>query len=470
MLAAELSLARIGVVILERRSSGDMVGTRARGVHARTMEIFDQRGIADRFLAEGQTVQRMSFADVALDIAGLPTRHPYTLGLSQTLLERILRGWVAELQVPIRYGVEVIAFDQDDGGVNARLVDDSDLRAKFLVGADGGRSVIRKAAGIDFPGAAATRSYLIGEGEVTEQPPTGMRRDEIGIHGVNFLYLERQVGFLVTEREVGPAGEPTAPDLSMALRAVYGTDFGISPRWISRFTDAARQAADYRRGRILIAGDAAHIHPPTGGQGIGLGLQDAVNLGWKLAQVVRGVSSATLLDSYHGERHPATARVIQNVLTQALLQRSDTRTAAVRATFAEVLGSAAPRAQMAGLLTGLDVDYGSGDGHPVLGHRMPDLDLITSQGPRRVFELLHRAQPLLIDFGEPGGHLDIARWADRVQRIDAEPAHGWILPVIGAVPDPAAVLIRPDGYVAWVGDGTRSGLEEALTAWFGAPT
>lgn len=446
-----------------------MVGTRARGVHARTIEILDQRGIADRFLAEGQTVQRMSFADIALDIAALPTRHPYTLGLSQTHLERILRGWVVELQVPIRYGAEVTGFDQDDDGVDVRLGDGSDLRAAYLVGADGGRSVIRKTAGIDFPGAAATRSYLIGEGEVAKQPPAEIRQDDIGIHGLNPLDAERLVGFIVTEREVGPAGEATAADLSAALNAVYGTDFGISAMWISRFTDAARQAAEYRRGRILVAGDAAHIHPPTGGQGIGLGLQDAVNLGWKLAQVVRGISSTTLLDSYHRERHPATARVIQNVMTQAFLQRSDTRTEAVRATFAEVLSSAGPRAKLAGLLTGLDVDYGPGDGHPVLGHRMPDLDLITPQGPRRVFELLHRALPLLIDFGESGGLLDITRWADRVRRIDAEPASGWMLPVVGPVPAPAAVLIRPDGYVAWVGDGTPSGLEEALTTWFGPP-
>jgi len=184
---------------------------------------------------------------------------------------------------------------------------------------------------------------------------------------------------------------------------------------------------------------------------------------------VHGISSATLLDSYHDERHPTTARVIQNVMTQALLQRSDARTEAVRATFAEVLSSAGPRAQLAGLLTGLDIDYGPGDGHPVLGRRMPDLDLITPQGLRRVFELLHPAQPLLINFGEPGRHLDITRWADRVRWIDAEPTGGLILPVVGPVPAPAAVLIRPDGYVAWVGDGTPSGLEEDLTTWFGPP-
>ncbi len=469
MLAAELALAGIDVVILERRSTGELVGTRARGVHTRTIEIFDQRGIAERFLAEGQTVQRMSFADVALDIAGLPTRHPYTLALSQAHLERILRGWVEELRVPIRYGVEVTGFEQDDDGVDVRLVDGSELRAAYLVGADGGRSVIRKTAGIDFPGAAATRSYLIGEGEVAEHPPAGLRQDDIGIHGINPLDAERLVGFIVTEQEVGPVDDPTGPDLSAALTAVYGKDFGISPTWISRFTDAARQAAEYRRGRVLVAGDAAHIHPPTGGQGIGLGLQDAVNLGWKLAQVVRGTSPATLLDSYHGERHPATARVIQNVLTQAYLQRSDTRTEAVRATFAEVLTSPGPRTRLAGLLTGLDVDHGSGDGHPLLGRRMPDLELITPQGPQRVFELLHPAVPLLIDFGQ-SRDLDITRWAGRVRRVDAEQADGWVLPVVGPVPAPAAVLVRPDGHVAWVGDGTPSGLHDALTRWFGPPT
>lgn len=250
---------------------------------------------------------------------------------------------------------------------------------------------------------------------------------------------------------------------------MYGTDFGIhDPLWISRFTDATRQAAAYRRGRVLLAGDAAHTHPPTGGQGIGLGVQDAVNLGWKLAHVVQGVSSEALLDTYYAERHPATARVLRNVMTQAFLQRGDARTVAVRDTIAEMLTFDGPRARLAGLLSGLDVVYDLGAGHPLLGRRIPDLDLATPHGPQRVFELLHDARPVLLNLGGPGG-IDITPWAGRVRLVDADHTGTWVLPVIGTVVAPTAVLIRPDGHVAWVGDGTRTGLSDALTTWFGPP-
>jgi 3-(3-hydroxy-phenyl)propionate hydroxylase len=324
-------------------------------------------------------------------------------------------------------------------------------------------------AGIDFVGAEATRSHLIAEVEVTEETPTGIRLDDVGIHAMNVLADGRTVGLVVTEQHLGPDTEPTLADLREALTAVYGTDFGThDPKWISRFTDATRQAAAYRRGRVLLAGDAAHIHPPTGGQGIGLGVQDAVNLGWKLAQVVRGVSPDGLLDSYHAERHPATARVLRNVMAQALLQRGDARTEAMRDTISDLLSFEGPRAQLAGLLSGLDVRYDLGEGHPLLGRRMPDLDLTTAHGPRRVFELLHDARPVLLNLGEPGS-IDITPWTDRVQHIDADHTGTWELPVIGTVTAPVAVLIRPDGHVAWVGDGTRTGLTEALTTWFGEP-
>ena len=308
MLAGELALGGVAVVVLERRATPDLVGTRARGFHSRTIEVFDQRGIADRFLAEGQTFQAMSFAGVPLDVAGLPSRHPYTLGLSQGHVERILRGWVGELGVPIRFGVEVTGLDQDDTGVDVQLADGTQLRTGYLVGADGGRSVVRKAVDIELVGARATRSHLIAEGQLSEEPPTGIRHDDVGIHGIN-LVEGTTYGMVVTERELGDGAEPTLADLSAALTEVYGTDFGIHDlSWVSRFTDAALQAVDYRRGRVLLAGDAAHLHPPTGGQGIGLGVQDAVNLGWKLARVARGVAPEALLDTYVTERHPATAR------------------------------------------------------------------------------------------------------------------------------------------------------------------
>ena len=305
--------------------------------------------------------------------------------------------------MPVRRGLEVTGFAQDDAGVDVHLAEGGPLRTAYLVGADGGRSVVRKAAGIDFVGAEATRSYLIAEVEVTEETPTGIRLDDVGIHAMNVMEDGRTVGIVVTEQQLGPATEPTLADLGDALTAVYGTDFGIhDPTWISRFTDATRQAAAYRSGRVLLAGDAAHTHPPTGGQGIGLGVQDAVNLGWKLAQVVRGVSPEALLDTYHAERHPVTARVLKNVMAQALLQRGDARTEAMRDTIADLLGFEGPRAQLAGLLSGLDVAYDLGEGHPLLGRRMPDLDLGTAHGPRRVFELLHDARPVLLNLGEPG--------------------------------------------------------------------
>ena len=469
MLAGELALAGVDVVILERRSTPDLVGSRARGFHSRTIEIFDQRGIVDRFLAEGRTAQALSFGSTSLDAGTLPSRHPYTLGLGQSHIERILLGWVEELGVPVRRGLEVAGFVQDDAGVDVHVAEGEPLRTAYLVGADGGRSVIRTVADIDFVGAKATRSHLIAEVEVTEETPTGLRLDDVGIHAMNVMEDGRTVGMVVTEQQLGPATEPTLAELCEALTAVYGTDFGAhDPRWISRFTDATRQAVAYRRGRVLLAGDAAHIHPPTGGQGIGLGVQDAVNLGWKLAQVVRGVSPDSLLDSYQAERQPTTARVLKNVMAQALLQRGDARTEATRDTISELLSFGGPRAQLAGLLSGLDVCYDLGDGHRLLGRRMPDLDLTTAHGPRRVFELLHDARPVLLDLGEPHS-IDITPWADRVQHISADYTGTWELPVIGTVTAPVAVAIRPDGHVAWVGDGTQTGLGEALTTWFGQP-
>jgi 3-(3-hydroxy-phenyl)propionate hydroxylase len=465
MLAAELALAGVDVTVLERRTTPELVGTRARGFHARTLEIFDQRGVADRFLAEGMVVQGARFADTILDLSGFPSRHPYTLGLGQSHVERILLGWVEELGVPIRRGVEVTGFAQDAAGVDVHL-DGGSVRSAYLVGADGGRSVVRKSAGIDFVGPEATRSHLVAEVETTEAPPpAGMLLDDTGIHAVNVMPDGRTVGVVVTEREVHPGTEPTLADLADALGSAYGTDFGAhSPTWISRFTDATRQAAAYRAGRVLIAGDAAHTHSPAGGLGIGLGVQDAVNLGWKLAQVVTGVSDDDLLDTYEAERRPATARALQHTMAQSALQRGDARTRALRDTYAEMLRFEGPRTVVAGLISGLDVAHDLGEGHPLLGRRVPDLDLVTPDGPRRVHELLHRARPVLLDLGEPG--VEPGAWTDRVLHVVARSDGPWELPVVGAVTAPTAVLVRPDGHVAWVGEGTEAGLLDALATWF----
>jgi 3-(3-hydroxy-phenyl)propionate hydroxylase len=225
---------------------------------------------------------------------------------------------------------------------------------------------------------------------------------------------------MVTERHLGPTSEPTLRDLSEALITVYGTDFGIhSPTWISRFTDMTRQAAAYRAGRVLLAGDSAHVHYPAGGQGLSLGVQDAVNLGWKLAQVVSGTSHESLLDTYQDERHPVAARALQHTMAQGALQRQDERIKALVDVVSELATMDEPRKRLAGIISGLDIHYDLGEGHPLLGRRMPDLDLVTADGPLRVFELLHGAKPVLLNLGEPGG-FDITPWADRVQLIDAE--------------------------------------------------
>jgi 3-(3-hydroxy-phenyl)propionate hydroxylase len=470
MLAAELALAKVDVAIVERRASQDLVGLRAGGLHSRTIEVLDQRGIADRFLSQGQVAQVAGFAWIPLDISDFPTRHNYGLGLWQNRIERILAGWVSELAVPIYREREVTGFAQDDTGVDVEVSDGRSLRAEYLVGCDGGRSVIRKAAGIEFPGWDPSTSNLIAEVEMSEEPEWGLRRDALGIHGLSRLEDGGPVRVMVTEQRLGRTGEPTLRDLGEALIAVYGTDYGVhSPTWISRFTDLARQTASYRKGRVLLAGDAAHVHYPTGAQGLNTGVQDAVNLGWKLAQVVKKTSPESLLDTYHAERHPVAARVLQNTMGQVALLRTDDRTNALRDTMSELLSMDEPRRRLAAGMSGLGVHYDLGEGHPLLGRRMPDLDLVTANGPLRVFALLHDARPVLLNLGEPGG-FDITPWADRVRLIDAEYVGEWELPVLGAVTAPTAVLIRPDGYVAWVGDGTDLGLPDALSTWFGPPT
>ncbi|HEY2667862.1 MAG TPA: FAD-dependent monooxygenase, partial [Actinomycetota bacterium] len=341
--------------------------------------------------------------------------------------------------------------------------------AQYLVGCDGGGSLIRKLAGIDFPGLDPSASWMIAEVEMTEEPQIGVRPEGGGIGPVNRAEGGGPFGVVVKEREVEHAAEPTLSDLRAALVAVYGTDYGAhSPTRISRFSDVTRQAVSYRKGRVLLAGDAAHVHPPQGGQGLNVGVQDAVNLGWKLAQVVKGTSPASLLDTYHAERHPVGARVLRNTMAQVALLTPDDRHQALREQLGELLSMDEPRRYLAGMLSGLDVHYDIGEGHPLLGRRMPDLDLQTADGPTRVFARLHDAHPVLLNLGEPDG-VDIAQWADRVRLVEASYAGDWVLPVIGAVAAPSAVLVRPDGHVAWVGESTHLGLDRALTAWFGSP-
>ncbi len=479
MLAGELALAGVDVAIVERRASQHLVGSRAGGLHSRTIEVLDQRGIADRFLSEGQVVQVGQFAGVHLDIGGFPTRHPYSLGLWQNHIERILAGWVGELPVTFHRGRDVTGFVQDDTGVDVALSDGQSLRAQYLVGCDGGRSLVRKAAGIAFPGWDPTTSSLIAQVEMTQEPELGIRHTSSGMHGLGKIEYEIKdgevvykpggtVGIMLTESRIGTS-EPTLRDISEGLIAVYGTDFGVhSPTWISRFTDMTRQAATYRAGRVLLAGDAAHVHSPDGAQGLQYGVQDAVNLGWKLAQVIKRISAESLLDTYHAERHPVAARLLRTTMAHVALRRPDARSEALRDTIAEFLMTEESCKRFAAMMFGLDIRYDLGEGHPLLGRRMPDLDLATANGPLRVYTLLHDARPVLLNLGEPGT-FDITPWADRVRSIDARYADTWELPVLGMVTAPTAVLIRPDGHVAWVGEGSDLGLTDALSTWFGPP-
>ena len=478
MLAAELALAGVDVAVVERRPTQELEGMRAGGLHARTLEIFDQRGIVDRFVVEGQKSQSAGFAGVKLEITGFPTRHPYSLGLWQTHTERLLLDWVTELQVPIHRGIEVTGFVEDDTGVTVDLNNGTVLRTKYLVGCDGSRSAVRRAAGIGFVGAAATVSNLIAEAEMTGSPPLGVHRGPLGIHSFGrtaYRIVEGEVVFeeegpirmMVTEAEVGERGTPTLDDLRAALVAACGTDYGVhSPVSITRFTDATRQAARYRAGRVFVAGDAAHVHPPDGGQGLQLGVQDAVNLGWKLALAVKGQATGTLLDTYEQERHPVAARVLRHTLAAVALRRDDDRTRALREMFGDLLAVPEARRVLAGEMTQLGLRYDFGEGHPLLGRRMPDLEVRSDDSPVRVYSMMHRAQALLIDLR---GGLDIGGWSDRVRTVRASYDGPWDLPVLGEVKAPSAVLVRPDGYVAWVGEGTDAGLAEALTRWFGPP-
>lgn len=468
MLAAELALAGVDVAVVERRNADEVAGgVRAGGLHARTLEVLDQRGLVERFVDLGERHPVVGFHHVALEMRDLPTRHNYVLALWQTHVERVLAERVRELAVTTYRGREVLDVTQDDDGVTVRVSRGEPLRAAYVVGCDGGRSRVRAAAAIEFAGWDPTASWLIAEVAHRETPAWGFRHDAVGTHAIGRID-DGRARIVLTEPQLRLDREPTLDDVREALVSIYGTDFGVhDPTWISRFTDVTRQAVTYRRGRVLLAGDAAHVHPPMGGQGLNLGVQDAVNLGWKLAQVVQGVSADTLLDTYHHERHPVAARVLQNTMAQVALRRTDTRTTALAARVADWLALHEPRVHLAAEISGLDVHYALGDGHPLLGRRMPDLDLVTHAGPTRMYPLLHAARPVLLRL-RPHVPIRIADRTSRVRLVQATCEGAWTLPVVGDVTPPQAVLVRPDGYVAWVGTSTLDGLDEALATWCGA--
>ncbi|MBB6471596.1 FAD-dependent oxidoreductase [Sphaerisporangium rubeum] len=500
MLACELRLAGVDVLVLERRGSRETGESRAGGMHARTMEVLDQRGWLAPFLAQGRAMPGAHFSALPLDLSGFATRYPYLLMLLQTRIEKLLEERALELGVRLRRPVEVVGLRQDDGGVDVQVVygerqDDGGsvqgeaggidsrrhegewIRGRYLVGCDGGRSAVRKLAGVGFSGTEATLTALLGDVELAEPPawPMFQERYEHGTVGV----LSFEPGWyrvITTEYDrVARRDEPvTLETLRQACLKIAGTDFGMRrPRWLSRFGDAARQVDRYRVGRVLLAGDAAHVHFPAGGQGLNLGVQDAVNLGWKLAAVVRGEVSDGLLDTYHAERHPVGARVLHNTRAQSALSRPDAQTGALRELMADVLRAGEVNDLLGGMVSALDVRYPSA-GHVLAGCRMPDVDLLRGEGgaPEPAFALLRSGRGVVLDLGGLGD-VDVAGWGDRVELVRARgTARTWGIPGVGRVAAPGAVLIRPDGHIAWAADGTVTdveGLREALTVWFGAP-
>ncbi|MEJ8640496.1 rifampin monooxygenase [Streptomyces sp. MS1.HAVA.3] len=463
MLAGELRLHGVHVVVLERLT--EPTGqSRGRGLHARSVEIMDQRGLLDRFLAASEKFQVGGFFGGIMKPwpARLDTAHPYGLTTPQPVTERLLDERAVELGAEIRRGCELVGLSQDEDGVTAELADGTRLRARYLVGCDGGRSAVRKLLGVGFPGEPATVETLLGDMEVTEDPATiAAAVEEVRKTQLRFGAIPDVDGNAGVYRIVVPADGvsedratgPTLEEFKQQLRAFAGTDFGVhSPRWLSRFGDATRQAEHYRVGRVLLAGDAAHIHPPTGGQGLNLGVQDAFNLGWKLAAEVAGWAPEGLLDSYHAERHPVGAAVLDNTRAQITLLGTDAGATALRELFSKLLDFEEVNRYVTEMITAVGVRYDLGEGHDLLGRRLRDVEL--KQG--RLYELMHGGRGLLLD---QTGRLSVEGWADRVDHVVD----------VSEELDAPAVLLRPDGHVAWAGEDQQDLLAH-LPKWFGAAT
>ncbi|MFF0161441.1 rifampin monooxygenase [Streptomyces sp. NPDC005263] len=460
MLACELRLHGVRVIVLEKLSEPTRQ-SRGQGLHARSVEMMDQRGLLDRFLAVSGTFQAGGFFGGIRKPwpDSLDTAHPYGVAIPQPVTERLLGERALELGTEIRRGCEVVGLSQDDEGaeVSVELADGTRLRSRYLVGCDGGRSVVRKLLGVGFPGEPSTVETLLGEMEVTEDPATiaavveHVRRTHLRFGASPTVDGVWRVGVPADGVAEDRAAAPTLEEFRQRLRAVAGTDFGVhSQRWLSRFGDATRQAERYRVGRVLLAGDAAHIHPPTGGQGLNLGVQDAFNLGWKLAAAVNGWAPDGLLDTYHAERHPVGARVLDNTRAQITLLGTDPGAKALRELFSKLMDFEEVNRYVTGMITAVDVRYDFGEGPEMLGRRLRDVGL--QRG--RLYELMHDGRGLLLD---QTGRLSVAGWEDRVDHVVE----------VSAELDVPAVLLRPDGHVAWVGDD-QADLLGLLPRWFGA--
>ncbi|MEU4366372.1 rifampin monooxygenase [Micromonospora chersina] len=458
MLAAELRLHDVRVLVLEKETEPPSF-VRIVGLHIRSIELMAMRGLLERILERGRRRPAGAYF-AAIDKPapeGLDSPYAYLLGIPQPVIVRVLEDHAVELGAQVRHGRAVVGFAQDDDGVTVELADGERLRSRYLVGCDGGRSTVRKLLGVGFPGEPSRNETLMGEIAV------GAPQDEIAAKVSELRETDRRFSLapagVGVYRVVVPAAgvsdraaPPTLEDFRRQLRAVAGTDFGVhSPRWLSRFGDATRLAERYRVGRVLLAGDAAHIHPPIGGQGLNLGVQDAVNLGWKLAAQVRGWAPETLLDTYHAERHPVAEDVLDNTRAQMELLSAEPGPRAVRRLLTELMDFEEVNRHLVEKITAIGIRYDFGAGPDLLGRRLPDIDL--KEG--RLYGLLRRGRGLLLD---RTGRLSVGGWSDRVDHL-ADPT---------AALDAPCVLLRPDGHVAWIGDDQRD-LDDHLSRWFGRP-
>jgi rifampicin monooxygenase len=458
MLASELRLHEVDVLVLEKDAEPNPL-VRSLGLHPRSIEIMDQRGLLDRFLAHGQQYPHANrFAGIDKPWpTDLDTAHGYVLGIPQPVTDRLLAERAIELGAAIRRGCELVGVEQDDDAVTVELADGARLRSPWLVACDGGRSLVRRLLGVGFPGEPAQTEWLLAEVEVTTTP------EELAAVAAEVRKTHRGFG-------IGPAGNglhravvpaasvaedrttpPTLEEFQTQLRAYAGTDFGAhSPRWLSRFTDATRLAERYRTGRVLLAGDAAHVHPPLGGQGLNLGIQDAVNLGWKLAAEVNDWAPDGLLDSYHTERHPVADDALNTARAQSELISPEPGPQAVRRLVSELIDFEDVNRYLLEKVTGIGVRYDFGDEHSLVGRRLRDIGL--QRG--RLYGLMHRGRGLLLD---QTGRLSVTGWTDRIDHIVDSSEEL----------DAPAALLRPDGHVAWVGED-QPGLLSQLPKWFGA--
>ncbi|WP_330182059.1 FAD-dependent monooxygenase [Nocardia sp. NBC_01503] len=474
MLACELRLAGVDVVLLD--TLAERTGqSRAGGIHARTMEIFDQRGMVERLLPHGHVFPGKGpghFAGIPMVFGDLATRYPTGLAITQANLETQLDRYATELGAPVQWGSPVAGLEQDSDGIEVRIggTNPRRVRAAYLIGCDGGRSTVRKLAGIGFTGTDATMIGMIADVELSS-PPSGWiltRRYGPG----DFSVLPLQPGWFRLmvnrhDRVIDPATAPTFDEFRASFREVAGSDYGMhSPRWVSQFGDAARLADRYRCGRVLLAGDAAHIHYPAGGQGLNTGIQDAANLGWKLAAVLRGRTPESLLDTYESERRPVATRVLHNTRAQTALMRPGPHTEALRATLAGLFDIDEVRNRLAAMLFALDIRYDVGHDHPLSGHRVPDADLSLPTGNKRVHQLLRSGRPMLLSLNETRPPTAI-EWPERLDLVTAHSqGEHWIVPLLGEIAIPATVLIRPDGHVAWASDDPGTGgLHKAVSTW-----